>query len=128
MPADTGVSVAAGSPSLLSSFHWSHGMSEKAANCLELKGARLDDDPVPAPQQDWIWHGYLARGSVTLLTSLWKTGKTTLLSVLLGRMRDGGLLAGRAVAACQAAVVTEEPLAMWRVRGQRLPLGRHVTF
>jgi hypothetical protein len=30
------------------------------------------------PRVDWLWDGYLARGSVTLLTSQWKTGKTTL--------------------------------------------------
>ena len=28
---------------------------------------------------DWLWHGYLAAGQLTLLTSLWKSGKTTLL-------------------------------------------------
>jgi hypothetical protein len=41
----------------------------------------------------WLWHGYLLPGSVTLLTSVWKAGKTTLLSVLLarnGRHRPSG--------------------------------------
>src|SRR5262245_33402532 len=38
----------------------------------------------------WLWHGYLARGGVTLLTSQWKAGKTTLLSVLLARLETGG--------------------------------------
>ena len=32
---------------------------------------------VPA---DWLWQGFVARGNVTLLTSMWKAGKTTLLS------------------------------------------------
>jgi hypothetical protein len=41
-------------------------------------------------RNNWLWHGYLAGGELTLLTSLWKSGKTTLLSVLLSRMRDGG--------------------------------------
>ena len=31
---------------------------------------------------DWRWHGLLARGNVTLLTGLWNTGKTALLSVV----------------------------------------------
>ncbi len=26
----------------------------------------------------WLWHGYLASASVTLLTSQWKSGKTTI--------------------------------------------------
>jgi hypothetical protein len=32
---------------------------------------------------DWLWEGYLARGSLTLLTSLWKAGKTTGIVCLL---------------------------------------------
>ena len=39
---------------------------------------------------DWLWDGYLAGGAVTLLTSQWKSGKTTLVSVLLARMAKGG--------------------------------------
>src|SRR5215475_7816231 len=42
----------------------------------------------------WLWQGYIARGGVTLLTSQWKAGKTTLLSVLLARLKIGGALAG----------------------------------
>ena len=29
----------------------------------------------------WLWRGYLAPESVTLLTSLWKSGKSTLIAV-----------------------------------------------
>src|SRR5205807_153532 len=42
----------------------------------------------------WLWRGYLAAGAVTLLTSQWKTGKTTLTAVLLARLKAGGQLAG----------------------------------
>src|SRR5713226_3949214 len=38
----------------------------------------------------WLRQGYLARGQVALLTSLWKSGKTTLVSVLLARLQNGG--------------------------------------
>ncbi len=34
---------------------------------------------------DWILPGYFAQGRVTMLTSLWKSGKTTLISLLLAR-------------------------------------------
>jgi hypothetical protein len=78
------------------------------------------------PATDWLWHGYLAGGSVTLLTSQWKTGKTTLLSVLLARMAAGGELAGRAVRAAHAAVVSEEDEGHWAARHARLALGPHV--
>src|SRR5438552_2208703 len=61
----------------------------------------------------WVWHGYLAAGAVTLLTSRWKAGKTTLLSVLLARLGAGGELAGLPVAAGRAVVVSEEAPGMW---------------
>ena len=52
----------------------------------------------------WLWHGYLAAGAVTLLTSRWKAGKTTLLSVLLARMGAGGELAGLSVAVVDSSM------------------------
>ena len=71
--------------------------------------------PVP-----WVWDGYLARGSITLLTGWWKIGKSTLLSALLGRLGSGGDLAGRAVVPGKALVVSEEGLGPWLRR-----FGRH---
>jgi hypothetical protein len=47
-----------------------------------------------APDRRWLWHGYLLPGAVTLLTSQWKSGKTTLASILLSRPKGGGQLAG----------------------------------
>lgn len=76
----------------------------------------------------WLWHGYLAAGRVTLLTSLWKSGKTTLVSVLLARMQAGGMLAGRAVAAGRAVVLSEEDVSMWRERGRRIAFGPQVSW
>ena len=46
----------------------------------------------------WLWDGYLAAGLVTLLTSRWKTGKTTLVSLLLARIGAGRRAGPRAVA------------------------------
>ncbi|MFO0966491.1 MAG: AAA family ATPase [Gemmataceae bacterium] len=34
---------------------------------------------------DWLWPGLLARRNLTLLTGGWKSGKTTLVSLLLDR-------------------------------------------
>jgi hypothetical protein len=76
----------------------------------------------------WLWHGYLAPGAVTLLTGLWKTGKTTLVSVLLARMKSGGTLAGRAVAAGKALVVTEEAPSLWLRRHEKLDFGDHIAW
>lgn len=80
------------------------------------------------PATDWLWHGYLAGGSITLLTSQWKCGKTTLLSVLLARMGAGGTLAGLPVRAGSAAVVSEEDERHWAARDARLRLGPHIQL
>jgi hypothetical protein len=68
----------------------------------------------------WLWHGYLGPGKITLLTSQWKSGKTTLVSLLLARMQQGGQLAGLPVAAAKALVISEESEAEWRRRFQHL--------
>src|SRR5262245_33664944 len=72
------------------------------------------------PQAHWLWHGYLAPGNITLLTSQWKAGKTTLISVLLDRLKTGGTLAGLAVAPGRAVVVSEESPAHWYRRSKKL--------
>jgi len=93
-------------------------------------------DPIPFDElaessggsMSWLWDSYIAGGAVTLLTSRWKAGKTTLLSILLAKMGAGGVLAGRGVAAGGAVVVSEEPRELWVDRGRRLGFGRHVSF
>jgi AAA domain len=80
----------------------------------------LKSAPMPG---DWLWDGYLAAGSITLLTSRWKSGKTTLISLLLARMGSGGELAGAAVRPGRAIIVSEESQAMWMRRYQRLNIG-----
>src|SRR5260370_12143256 len=73
----------------------------------------------------WVWHGYLAAGRVTLLTSQWKMGKTTLLAALLAKMQNGGELAGLSVPQGQALVVSEENPGHWAYRAQRFGLTSH---
>jgi hypothetical protein len=85
-------------------------------------------DRAAAGPTRWVWDGYLAAGAVTLLTSRWKTGKTTLLSVLLAKLAAGGELAGRAVAAGRAVVVSEEAPQLWAERGRRLGYCSHLGF
>src|SRR5262245_20671039 len=84
---------------------------------------RSTDEPLR-----WTWCGYLAAGAVTLLTSRWKSGKTTLPALLRARLKAGGELAGSAVAAGRAVVVSEEPRALWRQRGDKLGYGPHLAF
>ncbi|HYT91468.1 MAG TPA: AAA family ATPase [Gemmataceae bacterium] len=88
------------------------------------------DELAAAPGRDtaWLWRGYLARGNVTLLTSQWKMGKTTLLTVLLQRLGRGGLLAGLPVTPGKVVVVSEESHTLWAERSRRLGLGDHVAL
>jgi hypothetical protein len=56
----------------------------------------------------WLWHGYLGPGKTTLLTSQCKSGKTTLVTLLLARMEHAGQLAGSPVAPGRAFVISDE--------------------
>jgi AAA domain len=77
---------------------------------------------------DWLWHGFVSPGNITLLTSLWKSGKTTLLSLLLSRRKTGGTLGGLAVKPGKTVVVSEEPQELWTARARQYPLGGQVCF
>src|SRR5947209_1402395 len=97
---------------------------------LPAAGEIWDDDiPVAleAPRQ-WVWQGLIRPGSLTLLTSQWKAGKTTLLSILLGLRVAGGALGGLAVKPGHTLVITEEPMSLWDERGARHHFGDSVCF
>jgi hypothetical protein len=81
-----------------------------------------------AGAQSWIWQGYLGTGQVTLLTSQWKLGKSTLLAALMARMKTGGELAGLPVSAGKVVVVSEESPSKWYERGQGLSFGDHLCW
>lgn len=72
---------------------------------------------------DWLVPGFVARGNLTLLTSMWKAGKTTLLAHLLARRASGQALLGRAVAPGKSVVISEEPRALWAERCGRFAFG-----
>src|SRR5437870_3071982 len=90
----------------------------------KLAGARADLRSIPGfltskelnaqpARLSWLCQGYLAAGNVTLLTSQWKSGKTTLVAVLLAKMAKGGQLAGLQVKPGKAVVVSEESSLNW---------------
>src|SRR6476661_3566588 len=76
-------------------------------------------------ETDWLWDGYLAPGNVTLLTSQWKAGKTTLLTGLLRNMERGEPFLSRELRAGRALVVSEESEGHWAERLRRMPVGPH---
>jgi hypothetical protein len=87
-----------------------------------------DLDAATTGQIPWLWHGLLAPGNLTLLTSQWKSGKTTLLSVLLARRKAGGELLGLGVTAGKTVVISEESPAHWQARQRHLDFGEGVCF
>ena len=78
---------------------------------------------LPETSADWLLPGFLARGNMTLLTSMWKAGKTTLLAHLLAHRVNGQPLLGRAVAPGRTVVITEEPRTLWADRCRRFNFG-----
>jgi hypothetical protein len=100
-----------------------------AAQTLTIHPLRPADLAAAAPPcLSWLWHGYLAPGKVTTLTSPSKTGKTTLASLLFARMANGGQLANLAVAPARVLVVSEEAPSDWDTRCRKLGLGPHLQF
>jgi hypothetical protein len=87
-----------------------------AADLLAQVVSARDLGRLPLTPPTWLWHGYLGPGKVTLLTSQWKSGKTTLVARVLARLQQGGQLAGLAVAPGKAFVITEETRETWESR------------
>jgi hypothetical protein len=79
--------------------------------------------PIP-----WVWEGVVAENGITLLSAPEKTGKTTLLSVLLDRRRVGGLLLGRAVRSGRTMLCSEENKELWALRQPPLDFGAALQF
>jgi hypothetical protein len=83
-------------------------------------------DPPAAPASvPWLWQGFVARGNVTLLTSQWKAGKTTLVTGLLRQMGAGGSFLDHPVVPGKVLVVTEESRDLWADRLRWMPVGPH---
>src|SRR5262245_606790 len=82
---------------------------KQSAQTLSLEFKTISERRAAAPAEErWLWQGYVKRGGVTLFTGQWKSGKTTLVSLLLARMKTGGELAGLPVTSGRAVVLSEE--------------------
>lgn len=116
-----------------------------AADAYTAVTMRLPGEPAPAdlserkfkwaselsalPRADeWIWHGYLPKGAITLLSALWKSGKTTLLSHLLKACAAGGEFLGQPIRAARVLYVSEEGEQHWVRRRDDLALSDNVGF
>jgi hypothetical protein len=82
-------------------------------------------DAADGPASDWLWHGLIGRGNLTLFTSQWKAGKTTLLTGLLQQFAKAGTFLDLAVSPAKVLVVSEESNETWADRLQRMPVAGH---
>src|SRR6516162_9832206 len=99
-------------------------MSIEAKHVIKYKnrGPRADRS-VP-----WIWDGLVASEAITLLSAPEKSGKTTLLSLLLDRRRSGGDLLGRRVLPGRTILCSEENRRLWELRQPPLDFGVELEF
>jgi hypothetical protein len=100
-------------------------------DCSSLKNsaaAIIFPEPVPISHVakragrkiEWVWEGYLPRGGMTLLTALWKVGKTTLLTHLFRAFcRKEKMFCGRLLIPSKVLIVSQEPDAIWAKRRQQ---------
>ncbi len=101
---------------------------------LDLHTAAMDAlDLIPNPpgyeaRSGWLWDGLLRRGEITLLTSFWKTGKSTLVAGLARALADGSVFLGRAVCKGTVSILSEEGPGQWRERVAQQPIGGHATL
>src|ERR1700680_3314387 len=107
--------------------HPSPGTPTMNAKTLPLgrphASVRQESQTVPGIRQ-----GIIALGSITFLSAPEKTGKTTLLSLLLDRRRAGGQFLGRTVWPGKTIVCAEENPRLWSLRQPPLDFGPDVVF
>lgn len=98
---------------------------------LESGLAGIEYSPIPLSElgpskpPPWMWEGYIARGYTTLLTGLFKAGKTTLLSHMLRDLERGGPLIAEP-STRPVLVLSEEASGHWRGRRDKLSLGDRI--
>lgn len=78
-------------------------------------------------QINWLVYGYLAGTFITMLTGLWKAGKTTFIAWLIRALDRGDDLLG-AVNKCRVLVVSEEVQALWVRRRDKLEYSDAISF
>jgi len=78
---------------------------------LLLSQLSSEENPV-----EWVWEGFLARKHLTLLSALWKAGKTTLIANLLKVIQEEGSLAGQKTHKAKVLILSEESGTIWARR------------
>jgi hypothetical protein len=92
--------------------------------------------PIPAsqlrrtdPNTKWTWDGYVGPEIITLLSAVWKGGKSTLLAHLLRAFQSkGDIFCGQAIKPARILYITEEGEGLWADRRDKLGLTDNVHF
>lgn len=63
--------------------------------------------------REWVWENYIAKGNTTLLSALWKAGKSTFLRCLFLAMHNQEEFAGQPTTKSNVLVVSEEDSGEW---------------
>jgi hypothetical protein len=77
---------------------------------------------------DWVIRGLFARGHVTLMPGIWKSGKTTYITHAIKAVGEGLPFCGLDVKPGPVTVISEESKSPWRLRIASVGLGDYVDF
>ena len=104
------------------------GSKEKTHLTIDFEPKLLSELEKNNYQIEWLWDGFLARGHITLLSALWKAGKTTLLAELFRCMQEEITLAGQKTHKCKVLFLSEERESQWVLRREekKLSLPIHI--
>jgi len=75
---------------------------------------------------EWLWEGFLAKGQSTIFSSLWKTGKTTLICWLLKNIGSQEQFLGKDTKNINILIISEESQAIWANRKEEYQLGSNI--
>ncbi len=89
----------------------------------EIQG--WDIDQLPEWNVEWLWHGYVAKRNLTLLSSWPKVGKSTLLFSFFQHFFNGREFLGAATTPVPTLLLTEESVPLMRQRRDELGLAEY---
>jgi hypothetical protein len=118
--APAGVDPAGQPPRRSGSASPAHGPAPARAS--ELKPKSFSELRALPAEPDWLWQGFLAPGSLTMLAGHPFAGKSMLVSGLFRALETGEPFLGRTTKAASALLVTEEDQASLRERAGRFEL------
>lgn len=88
-------------------------IGEQKNSFLIGKPYAWDKIPEEDNKKEWVWENYVAKGNITLLSALWKAGKSTFLRHLFVAISKEEEFAGQPTKKAKILVVSEEDHGEW---------------